>query len=109
MRLSAHRLPIETGRYENIQRNERTCPLCSAGKGDEHHYLFQCLHPDMTSARAPLKHIAPSIINTDERCIAILNVEDPEDVHIVGKVCRDIFKVFSGFVTPTPAPTAYEG
>ena len=35
--------PIETGRWLNIERNERNCSLCNLNKfGDEYHYLLEC-------------------------------------------------------------------
>ena len=38
-----HRLPIETGRRTNIDRNERYCQLCNSNKiGDEYHYILEC-------------------------------------------------------------------
>ena len=38
-----HSLPIEKGRYFNIDRNERLCTLCDTNViGDEFHYLFEC-------------------------------------------------------------------
>lgn len=42
-RTSNHKLPVETGRWENVQHSERKCLLCNADKiGDEFHYLFEC-------------------------------------------------------------------
>ena len=42
-RLSNHRLPIETGRWNNVERNERLCILCgNTHLGDEYHFLFDC-------------------------------------------------------------------
>ena len=42
-RLGNTKLPIETGRWFNIDRNERYCTLCNRNKiGDEFHLLFQC-------------------------------------------------------------------
>ena len=36
-------LPIETLRWYNVDRNDRTCPLCnSLDVCDEYHYLFTC-------------------------------------------------------------------
>ena len=44
-RTSNHRLPIETGRWNNIERNDRICPKCNSGDvGDEYHYIFKCAH-----------------------------------------------------------------
>ena len=42
-RTSNHNLPIESGRWRNIPRENRTCPLCNSNDvGDEFHYLFTC-------------------------------------------------------------------
>lgn len=42
-RTGNHRLPIETGRWTNVSRNERLCTKCCDGKiGDEFHLLFEC-------------------------------------------------------------------
>jgi hypothetical protein len=38
-----HKMPIETGRYFNLDRSLRVCCLCSENLfGDEFHYLFEC-------------------------------------------------------------------
>ena len=43
LRLSNHRLPVETGRWENIPIEERKCTVCEDNDiGDEFHYLFVC-------------------------------------------------------------------
>jgi hypothetical protein len=42
-RTSNHRLPIEIGRWQNINRENRVCNLCQGRElGDEFHYLFEC-------------------------------------------------------------------
>ena len=42
-RCFSNNLPIETGRFFNIDRSERYCNLCNVNKlGDEFHYLFKC-------------------------------------------------------------------
>ena len=46
-RISAHKFPIETGRFENKAPAERTCPLCCEGIGDVCHYLTQCNNEDI--------------------------------------------------------------
>lgn len=43
-RTSNHNLPIETGRWHNIQRHERYCTFCKTELGDEFHFLFVCEH-----------------------------------------------------------------
>ena len=42
-RLSNHRLPVETGHWENTPLDEWKCNLCPKNDiGDEFHYLFTC-------------------------------------------------------------------
>ena len=42
IRTRNHQLPVETGRWQRIQRDERLCNLCQAEIGDEFHYMFVC-------------------------------------------------------------------
>ena len=42
LRTSNHKLPIETGRYTNTPRGERTCTLCHQNLGDEFHFILEC-------------------------------------------------------------------
>ena len=37
-----NRLPVELGRWSNIQISERKCHLCHTDVGDEFHYLLKC-------------------------------------------------------------------
>ena len=37
-----HKLPIENGRWQNIPREQRKCPLCRVAIGDEYHYVMEC-------------------------------------------------------------------
>ena len=40
--LSSHSLFIETGRYDNIPRDQRICKICQIGVEDEYHVFFIC-------------------------------------------------------------------
>jgi hypothetical protein len=41
--LSAHSLMIERGRYFNINKKERHCPICKTGQvEDENHFILKC-------------------------------------------------------------------
>ena len=43
LRLSSHKLCIETGRYTSINRNDRICKKCNFGViEDEFHFILQC-------------------------------------------------------------------
>ena len=42
-RTTNQNLPIETGRWRNIDRGNRYCNLCNCQKlGDEYHYVLEC-------------------------------------------------------------------
>ena len=44
-RTGNHKLPVETGRWNNIEYNERKCSLCTTSAiGDEFHYVLECTH-----------------------------------------------------------------
>ena len=43
IRISTHKLAIETGRYNNVDKESRTCEYCSMGKVEsEEHFLLEC-------------------------------------------------------------------
>ena len=42
IRISAHKLEVETGRYIGIDRQYRICTLCNDGIGDEIHFMLVC-------------------------------------------------------------------
>ena len=45
IRTCNHRLPIETGRWSNIDRNLRMCTMCDRKSiGDEYHYIMECTY-----------------------------------------------------------------
>jgi hypothetical protein len=49
-RTSNHRLPIEEGRWANVERHNRLCQLCQSREiGDVFHYVLQC--PNFASER----------------------------------------------------------
>ena len=51
LRTSNLRLPIETGRWFNVLRENRICKLCNTNIGDEYHYLFSCKNQDVEHNR----------------------------------------------------------
>lgn len=51
LRLSCHKLPIETGRYKGIEACNRFCTMCNMYVGTEQHCLIECLHPTITAIR----------------------------------------------------------
>ena len=51
LRCSNLKIPIETGRWYGVPKNERICHLCRNGIGDEFHYLFKCQKPELVAIR----------------------------------------------------------
>ena len=50
IRISAHKFPIEVGRFENKNQTDRICPLCCDGIGNELHYLIECKNKVITNS-----------------------------------------------------------
>ncbi len=46
-----NRLPINTGRYQGIDREDRICNKCNDGVGDEFHLLFECTDEEISRLR----------------------------------------------------------
>ena len=55
LRISAHCLPVETGRYNRTNPQQRICPLCKNGIGDEEHYFTCCQNKEISSLIKSLK------------------------------------------------------
>lgn len=60
-RTANHRLPVETGRYDRIPFNDRTCTLCTNNQvGSEEHYLLECPHFDQDRTNYMYNHLHPA-------------------------------------------------
>ena len=70
-RCSNLKIPIETGRWTGVPRNERTCNLCNNGIGDEFHYLFLCQKQEIKFLRE--KYI-PSYFTINPREYKLTNL-----------------------------------
>ena len=55
LRTSNLKLPIETGRWNNIAKELRLCSFCNKKIGDEYHILFTCSNDRIVQLRQ--KHI----------------------------------------------------
>ena len=52
LRISAHRLPIELGRYSKLHQTKRECILCNSHEiGSEIHVLLECTNHDIIEKR----------------------------------------------------------
>ncbi|XP_035693553.1 uncharacterized protein LOC118427738 [Branchiostoma floridae] len=61
LRISAHCLEIEKGRYNNIPATQRRCPTCNHGIEDELHFLLLC--PTYTEERQKLMDVINKTTN----------------------------------------------
>jgi len=85
-RCGNHRLPVETGRWQNVQRQERLCHLCeSADIGDEFHYVMSC--PFFKKER--YKYL-PHYCCTNVNILKFKNVFTTVNIVLLEKLCRFI-------------------
>ena len=95
IRLSAHKFPIETGRYEQTPREERKCPFCEH-LGDEQHYILNCSHPFISEIRLPLinqlvtLHQELGQMNDPEILKFLLKSASAQTIDLVGALCYKI-------------------
>ena len=88
-----HKLPIEKGRYQNIERNLRTCNLCSVNVlGDEFHYIFQCSHFN-TIRKKFIDAYYLNNPNTVKYC-QLMNSNDKSTLLKLSLFCKNIMSAF---------------
>ena len=52
IRANNNRLPVVTGRYENVSKEERLCTKCRSNVvGDEFHIILLCLNENIVELR----------------------------------------------------------
>ena len=94
-RCSNHKLPIETGRWSNIARNERYCNLCTSNTlGDEFHYILEC--PSLLNDR---KLLLGNYYCTRVNVIKFRDLFTKNDISILRKLCKFI-KIINSKVCP---------
>ena len=100
MRVSAHGLPVETGRYLGIPRIEHICPACNNGVGNEAHYLVQCQNVKIKAIRDPIldqiSNSDPSFLSlgVEEKCDYLLACRNPLQFENIGYLCLKIQSTF---------------
>ena len=100
LRISAHKLPIETGRYDQKTQSERICPLCCEEIGNVIHYIFECKNKEMIKIRN--EFMEPFYKNwkgleklpTENFCRAILSDQNDDMLYEVGLLCLRIQETF---------------
>ena len=81
LRISAHNLPIERGRYQKLERNEHKCN--SGEIGDEIHFLLQCKYYDNLRVETIQKHI-------DEAVLRCTNKGNRETFNFIMQKCKTV-------------------
>ena len=76
------KLPIETGRWFNIERDDRICHLCNSDVGDEFHYIFNC-----TSLSAERNEYIP-IIQIEQVHFLFSIYSLPKNNSLLCKLCK---------------------
>ena len=105
LRLSAHKFPIETGRYEQVERDNRKCPFGCDQLGDELHYILTCTHPFLSNVRNPYieevnkldSHF--SSLEGQNKLIYLLNSTENKLLGLVGGLVYKIQKTFKEITT----------
>ena len=90
LRCSSHKLNIETGRYKNINHNDRICSLCTANMiEDEEHFLCNCSFYETERAQlfSTTKNLYPnlSVLPTSMLFLWLMTCED-------GIICTEVAK-----------------
>ena len=101
IRISAHKFPVEQGRYVNTPREQRLCNICDCKVvGDEYHYLFMCRESTFKQHREKfIKEILN--VNTNFRSFDykslffyILSLNDDSIFNLTVKFIGDIMESF---------------
>ena len=95
LRISAHKLSVESGRYKDVCREDRICESCGSGDiEDEEHFLLHC--SGFSSIRAvffeEITKIHPNFnsFTSSEKVKTILN--DPASCQLSAKYIYDMYQ-----------------
>jgi hypothetical protein len=84
IRTSNHRLPIEVGRWTNVERRNRLCQLCQSREiGDEFHYVLQC--PNFVTDR---KNLIPRYFFNRPNTLKLSSLFNKKKPETIRKLCK---------------------
>lgn len=93
LRISAHKLNIEKGRYQGIPREERKCTRCNLGElDDERHLLISCNHTKdlrtclFASAKSYCKNFTS--LNLDNQFLWLMNNENINILSLISDIIK---------------------
>ena len=82
-RKTNHYLPIETGRWRNIERGNRYCNLCNCQKlGDEYHYVLEC-----SSLHDKCKQLLPTYFMKRHNVVKLFELLSTKKQSLLRKLC----------------------
>ena len=87
------KIPIETGRWENIPKENRICKLCYDGIGDEFHYLFLCKDYNVELLRKKYVPLYFSKCPTKFKMKGLLSLCHTELITNISKFIRELCKM----------------
>ena len=106
LRLSAHKLPVESGRYKNIPYDSRLCIFCNLKEiGDEFHYLSICTNQLFVKVRSvflnDLFNLNSAFRSFSRQDIFMytLSMKDSSTVNLMAKYCHSILTLFDNLCT----------
>ena len=93
IRLSAHTLEIEKGRYVKINKEDRLCKICLNGSiEDENHFIWHC------SKYKTEREIFKSKLSTFPSFNKIMQSNDIVLKKLLKSNCKSSLKLFSSFI-----------
>jgi hypothetical protein len=93
-RTSNHKLPIETGGWNNIPRDKKICHLCGIEMGDEYHYIMKC---SVFDERRLL--YVPQVYTQSPNTLKFYNLSSCEEISVINNLCKFI-KIINKRVFP---------
>ena len=95
-RMCNNRLPIETGRWVGLERNQCVCNLCNNGDtGDEFHYIFRCSYFSVKR-----KHYIGFSNLMGANTLDFASIMCEQDINILTKLCIFVNIVMKHFRRP---------
>ena len=88
-------LPIVTGRWFNIERDDRICHLCNSDVGDEFHYIFNC-----TSLSAERNESIPSYFTNRASAFSFFHLFSTTKKSLLCKLCKCLQSVIERVSLP---------
>ena len=91
-RTSNHRLPVETGRWINIDYNHRKCDMCSSNEiGDEYHVILEC--PALKDSRTNYIPDYLTRYQSDHKFDSLMRISEHSKLTTnIAKFVREIFR-----------------